>query len=331
MPAEVFQPATPGVAVRPSIVNEFVFCLFVLRRCCTSPEQWDQPWVRELRERHPELMTRAAEFWSGDFGEWSELLLLADWSGHLWDDSLDPFLDELGTIAAQKRSVPSLPSEGREVPAILQARLDRLAADAALRGQYVALLRELWAVIKPAWEGGARRDAERQAGDLRRRMERSSDFRAVLPANHFARRDTHQSLVGQAMERGEVVLIPLALAGVGIGFFSLPGVLLVAVGPEAGSHEQHGRERAERVAGKLKVLSDPTRVSILRSVINYPYSITDLAQVYELSQPTVSVHVKLLREAGLLDSYKEGGHTMYRSTRERVREFTGSALDDLLA
>lgn len=330
MPAEVLQPATPAVAVRPSIVSEFGFCLFVLQRSCDSPDNWNQHWVRDLQEHHEELVERASGFWGDGFPEWSELLLLADWSGHLWDDGLEPFLDELPAVAKKKHVVPPLPSEGREVPPILQARIDRLAKDTAFRERYVQVLRQTWAIIKPAWEGGGRREAERQAEDLRRRIARTSDFRSILPANHFARREMHQALVDRAVQRGEVVVVPLALAGVGVGFFSLPGTLIVSLGPEAGSHERHNRERAERVAAKLKVLSDPTRVSILRSVIGYPYSITDLAQVYDLSQPTVSVHVKLLREAGLLDSYKEDGHTMYRSTREKVREFAGSAVDELL-
>jgi len=79
------------------------------------------------------------------------------------------------------------------------------------------------------------------------------------------------------------------------------------------------------------VLSDPTRVMLLSHLAASPMSITDLASYYGFSQPTVSVHIKMLREAGLLESEKSGSHTLYRAPEAVVREYIEGAETDILA
>jgi DNA-binding transcriptional ArsR family regulator len=75
---------------------------------------------------------------------------------------------------------------------------------------------------------------------------------------------------------------------------------------------------AEHGARRLKVLSDPTRVALLADLVRRPASITELAERFELAQPTVSMHVKLLREADLLTHTKNGPRTTYSVDRERL-------------
>ena len=101
--------------------------------------------------------------------------------------------------------------------------------------------------------------------------------------------------------------------------------LLISFGPEAGSKAKRRREQAEAAAGRFKVLSDPTRVAILSRVLQMPTSITDLALYFDLSQPTVSVHMKMLREAGLLESTRSGAQTLYTASPEHVRDFVRQA------
>jgi ArsR family transcriptional regulator len=57
--------------------------------------------------------------------------------------------------------------------------------------------------------------------------------------------------------------------------------------------------------------------------------VTDLASLFELSQATVSVHVKVLREAGLLESRKSGNQTVYRARPETLRRILDESLEEL--
>jgi DNA-binding transcriptional ArsR family regulator len=78
------------------------------------------------------------------------------------------------------------------------------------------------------------------------------------------------------------------------------------------------REESELIAARLKVLADGTRVGLLRDLLLEPASVMDLARRFHLAQPTVSNHVRLLRDAGLLESRKDGGRVVYSAPRERL-------------
>lgn len=81
-------------------------------------------------------------------------------------------------------------------------------------------------------------------------------------------------------------------------------------------------ERAERLAGLLKALADPTRVQMLYMLLRAPEPICvcDFTQVFALSQPTVSHHVAKLREAGLVDARRDGVWTYYSLRRDLAPE-----------
>ena len=65
---------------------------------------------------------------------------------------------------------------------------------------------------------------------------------------------------------------------------------------------------AERWAAVFKALADPTRLQILSLVARNPAGVCECEIVgcTPLSQPTISYHVKVLRETGLLDVEKQG-------------------------
>jgi ArsR family transcriptional regulator len=64
-----------------------------------------------------------------------------------------------------------------------------------------------------------------------------------------------------------------------------------------------GRSQAERLAGMLKAVADPTRlqlISLIRASPDGEACVCDLTAPLGLRQPTVSHHLKVLVEAGLL-------------------------------
>jgi ArsR family transcriptional regulator, arsenate/arsenite/antimonite-responsive transcriptional repressor len=74
-------------------------------------------------------------------------------------------------------------------------------------------------------------------------------------------------------------------------------------------------EQAEQVAPLLKALADPVRLRLLSLVASRESGeacICELNDAFELSQPTISHHMKVLHEARLVDRDKRGVWVYYR-------------------
>jgi ArsR family transcriptional regulator len=74
-------------------------------------------------------------------------------------------------------------------------------------------------------------------------------------------------------------------------------------------------ERAERIAPLLKALADPVRLRLLSLVASHAEGeacVCDLNDAFDLSQPTISHHLKVLHEVGLLDRSKRGVWVYYQ-------------------
>ena len=75
-------------------------------------------------------------------------------------------------------------------------------------------------------------------------------------------------------------------------------------------------EQAEQVAPLLKALADPVRLRLMSLVASRPGGeacVCDLNDAFDLSQPTISHHMKVLHEAGLVDRDKRGVWVYYRA------------------
>ncbi len=75
-------------------------------------------------------------------------------------------------------------------------------------------------------------------------------------------------------------------------------------------------EQARQVAPLLKALADPVRLRLLSLVASHEGGeacICDLNAAFDLSQPTISHHMKVLHEAGLVDRDKRGVWVYYRA------------------
>lgn len=74
------------------------------------------------------------------------------------------------------------------------------------------------------------------------------------------------------------------------------------------------REEAERLAVMLKAIADPTRLQIFRIIERAPAGeacVCDLAGCLGFRQPTVSHHLKVMTEAGLLNRERRGTWAWY--------------------
>jgi ArsR family transcriptional regulator len=82
-------------------------------------------------------------------------------------------------------------------------------------------------------------------------------------------------------------------------------------------------EQAERVSPLLKALADPVRLRLLSLVASHEDGeacVCDLNDAFDLSQPTISHHLKVLHEAGLLDRTKRGVWVYYAVRREALAD-----------
>ena len=74
-------------------------------------------------------------------------------------------------------------------------------------------------------------------------------------------------------------------------------------------------EQAVQAALLLKALADPVRLRLMSIVASHEGGeacVCDLNEAFDLSQPTISHHMKVLHEAGLLDGDKRGVWVYYR-------------------
>jgi ArsR family transcriptional regulator len=79
--------------------------------------------------------------------------------------------------------------------------------------------------------------------------------------------------------------------------------------------EPLSQSQAEQIAPLLKALADPVRLRLLSIVASHEGGeacVCDLTECFELSQPTISHHLKVLHEAGLLDREKRATWVYYR-------------------
>ncbi len=84
----------------------------------------------------------------------------------------------------------------------------------------------------------------------------------------------------------------------------------------------------------LQALADPTRRAIFEAILYRPRAVGELADQVAVSQPAVSQHLKVLREAGLVEARPSGTRRIHHPRREGLRELRdyidglwGSALE----
>lgn len=84
-------------------------------------------------------------------------------------------------------------------------------------------------------------------------------------------------------------------------------------------------DEAGRIAPLLKALADPVRLRLLSLVASYAgmeACVCDLNDAFELSQPTISHHLKVLHDVGLLHREKRGVWVYYRVRSEALADLS---------
>ncbi|NKY35093.1 helix-turn-helix transcriptional regulator [Nocardia speluncae] len=95
--------------------------------------------------------------------------------------------------------------------------------------------------------------------------------------------------------------------------------------PSARIREPLSADASVELAVLFKALSDPVRVQLLSAIASragQEACVCDLSEGIELTQPTISHHLKVLRGAGLLTSERRASWVYYRAVPEVLRRLS---------
>ena len=88
----------------------------------------------------------------------------------------------------------------------------------------------------------------------------------------------------------------------------------------------HGDAAAASCASRLKLLSDSTRLGVMRLLLEGPQHAGDLMRRLEIEQSLLSHHLRVLREAGLVVGERDGKAVRYEVAPEVVMQRSGEAI-----
>src|SRR5438105_15194437 len=97
---------------------------------------------------------------------------------------------------------------------------------------------------------------------------------------------------------------------------ALPVLQPLCCGPDTPPLPEQARDE---LAARFKALADPTRVAIVnRLAAADEVCVCDFVASLDLAQPTISHHLKVLRDAGLVEASRRGTWAYYRLVPEAV-------------
>ena len=78
--------------------------------------------------------------------------------------------------------------------------------------------------------------------------------------------------------------------------------------------------KIEKFENPLKALSDLTRLKILLMLEGKPRPVTEIVEFFNLSQPTISRHLSVLKNVGLVKDKRVGQKVVYSLDTQKVQE-----------
>jgi ArsR family transcriptional regulator len=328
-----WMPIAPGLptcrAVSPSAPSELAWLLDLLTQ--TAP--YAVPALAELEAsllpgigafREP-IGRRFRRLWSEDsLAGCPELVPVAGLAGAILDDDVRRLFDWISSVADRTFEEPELMSEPpRDRPAI-RVRIRRLQRSAEARQLYLEILQEVWRHASGAWLREGHQRVLRACAAWSERLNAGVAIEDLVPPRHPLTRAEQLGFDDLLMHRMEYAVSPLHFCMSGGHVADLGDFVHIAV-PASDLHPVRKVRDAMFVADRLRVLAEPTRVHILIQLFSAPAGVMEVARALRMSQPTVSGHVKVLRNAGLVQARKVGPRTVFIASRKRVERLLEDA------
>jgi ArsR family transcriptional regulator len=250
------------------------------------------------------LVQRVRTFWAGEEECYGELFLLAEAGGELLGEDPGRVIRAIETNPRVDLELP-LRSESAAVRDSTLGRVRRLREDADLRASYIHLLAEAWELVADDWEREGRAVVALAAQRMQARLDAGTPLADVLRGSMAILREPWWSQALAAGAEGRLALTPGYFSGKFLAW-DLEKTYLVGCQAEPEDDVDRARREARRLAGRLKVLADPTRLAMLVFLASHPATVTEVARAFGVAQPTASTHLRMLRDAGLVTGREEG-------------------------
>jgi ArsR family transcriptional regulator len=297
----------------PSLACDLGWVLSVaIKPSCAENELRNQSF-----DGREELKDRVWAFWSDDPVDtcFTEMQVLAHHAGAICETQPEALWAAIESAVATCPLDLGLESESPIERQRVLDRIARLRESPELLGRYLDLLREVWEPINDLWQASLPLLIESGAHTLHQ-LEHGHPFTEIVTVEC----DSYQRRIPEItslLETGQhsLMVAPCLFFGRSC-YLEFPGLTLIGAGVE--EHGAMARARTESVARRLKTVADPTRLALLHFLATRPSSVSDLATSFGLAQPTVSMHVKLLRETGLVTAERQSGRLQLRADPDAV-------------
>lgn len=313
----------------PSIPAELAWILDLL----TQSARYAEPALAELdgsllpgiRAMRAPAIERAARLWNDRLPGCPELLLAADQADCVNDDHPQRMFAWL-TSGGGGRPVGDYelltePEQDREA---IRARLRRMKEDVDASRTYRDLIADVWHLASGPWRQHGRDLVAAACAGWRSRLDAGSLLEELVPPRHpltYADRLGFEDIFAH---RSAFALSPLYFCLSGGHVVDLCDHVRIGV-PASDLLPVRKVRDAAFVADRLRVLAEPTRVRILIQLLSAPAGVMDVARILHMSQPTVSGHLKILRDAGLVQPRRVGSRTVFVASRKRVERLIEDA------
>jgi ArsR family transcriptional regulator, arsenate/arsenite/antimonite-responsive transcriptional repressor len=322
------RPAGPRLGAHSSLAIEIDWALSSAHWIGRHPIR---PAAEELFRRQPGLREEVLALWGPDealsYAGYLELSIIAHHGGMLFGPHDRGLIESLEELCADAPADLVLGAEKPEDRKRLLQRLEVLRTSTKRRKHYVDVVSRVWAALLPAWEQDGAPAVEAQVRALEAQLARRPAWQEFVTSTHCKSAEDVEGLVSPLGAEGELAVVPAWFGHSGL-IVDLPG--LVVMGVEMLEADPTGRARSEQLARRLKAVADPTRLAILSALGRADMTVSEVARRFSLSQPTVSNHVKMLREAGLVTQRTDGRNRYLIVQRDAVKEL-GSELIDAVA
>ena len=287
------------------------------------------PQLAEMFDGREDLADRVRSFWGEGSEEtcFGEMQILAHHGGALAETDPDVLWRAIESAVATVPLDLDMPSEDPSERATYLDRFRRLRESSELMRAYLGLLREVWAPVDEMWQQAL--PVITEAGrHVVAQYERGRSLEALIPVGCDILRDRMPAIVS-GVESGqlELLFVPCLFFGTSM-YLELSGLVLIGTG--VGHGDMAARARTESVAKRLKAVAEPTRLALLHSLATAPSTVGELAVLFRLAQPTVSMHVKVLRQSGLVRSERVGGRLRLTADPGAVEALLGEVRQAVL-
>ncbi len=307
------------VGATPSLACDLSWLLSVAAR---PTMQARYPQLAEIFDGREDLADRVRGFWGEGSEEtcFTEMQILAHHADALSESDPGALWRAIAGAVATVPLDIDVPSESPEELETYLERFRMLKESPELVESYLDLLRAVWAPVNDMWQQAL--PLLHEAGrHVVAQFERDRSLDLVVPTGCDIYRARVPSLMADiGAGRMELLFVPCLFFGSSM-YLEFSG--LVVLGTGVGETDAVARARTESVARRLKAVADPTRLAILHSLATAPSSVGELALLFRLAQPTVSMHVKVLRQNGLVRSERQGGRLRLSADPTAVEALLG--------